>query len=203
MLVARRSVLIGLGLIGLGPDLAAAAIEAVKVGNVLAVTGATTGQIGGTKRPLVLGAPVFIDDTLATGDAARLSAHLGTATKLSLGERTRIKINQFLVDSGGALTLGRGAMLFDRPDDPASGPLEVMTPFGLIAARGTKFFAGPSEGVFGVYVAHGLVTVRTRVGAVHVTVGLGTHIASIRAAPTKPKVWAPSLVAAALALVVS
>ena len=61
--------------------------------------------------------------------------------------------------------------LLDRPDAPPSGPLSVATPFGLIAARGTKFFAGPSQGTFGVFVEHGLVTVRTRVGAVTLTNG--------------------------------
>jgi hypothetical protein len=34
------------------------------------------------------------------------------------GERTRVKIDNILVDRNGELTLGRGAILFDRPNDP-------------------------------------------------------------------------------------
>lgn len=200
MLVARRSILIGLGGLALAgrPAFAAAGDEA---GNVVAATGAATGQIRGAKRSLASGAPVFIDDMLSTGAAARLAVKLGQSTRLSLGERTRVRIDQFLVDRGGELTLGRGAMLFDRPDDPASGVLEVMTPFGLIAARGTKFFAGPSKGTFGVFVEHGVVTVRTQAGAVRLTDGQGTDIKDIRTAPTEPKPWGPPRIAAAIASV--
>ena len=74
--------------------------------------------------------------------------------------------NRRLRPCRGELTLDGGALLFSRPEDPPSGPLDLHTPYGLIVARGTEFFAGPSEGAFGVYVEHGLVTVRTRAGAV-------------------------------------
>ena len=200
MLVARRSILIGLGGLALAgrPAFAAAGDEA---GNVVAATGAATGQIRGAKRSLASGAPVFIDDMLSTGAAARLAVKLGQSTRLSLGERTRVRIDQFLVDRGGELTLGRGAMLFDRPDDPASGVLEVMTPFGLIAARGTKFFAGPSKGTFGVFVEHGLVTVKTKRGSVELTDGLGTNMTSLKAAPSDPAPWPDERIALAIASV--
>ena len=37
--------------------------------------------------------------------------------------------------------------------------VKIRSSYGLIAVRGTKFFAGPSNGVFGVFVDHGTVTV--------------------------------------------
>src|SRR5262245_40985394 len=128
MLIARRSVLIGLGLCGLYPSFASAKIEAVEAGSVTDSRGTTTATLHGARRRLSPGLPVFIDDTLGTGADARLAVRLGTSTKLSLGERSRVKIDKFLVDRGGELTLGRGAMLFDRPDDGPSAPLEVTTP---------------------------------------------------------------------------
>jgi ferric-dicitrate binding protein FerR (iron transport regulator) len=144
---------------------------------------------------------VFLDELIRTGAAARLSLRLGQATRLSLGERTRLRIDRYLVDRGGEMVLERGAILFDRPDSPASGPMNVATPFALIAARGTKFFAGPSQGVFGVFVEHGLVTVRNRAGSVTLTDGLGTNLRSMRVRPTPPKPWGLARIAAAEASV--
>ncbi|CAM5775269.1 hypothetical protein LMIY3S_04939 [Labrys miyagiensis] len=201
MLIHRRSLLIGLALAGVRPGFAAAAMQIVEAGSVVQVTGQTTGQLRGEKRSLAVGNSVFIDDMLATGSGARLAAKLGEMTRLSLGERTRVRIDKFLVDRGGELVLERGAILFDRPDDKPSGPLDVTTPFGLIAARGTKFFAGPSNGVFGVFVEHGLVTVRTRKGEVTLTNGQGTDLKSRNVAPTPPKSWGTTRIAQALASV--
>ena len=149
---ARRDVLIGMGLLGLGATTARSAVEQSEAGSVLTANGVATGELAGARRPLAAGAPVFISEILATGAEARLAVRLGTTTQLSLGERTRIRIDRFLIDRGGELVLGRGAFLFDRPSDPPAGPLEVRTPFGLIVARGTRFFAGPVDGIFGVYV---------------------------------------------------
>ncbi|MDQ0475142.1 FecR family protein [Labrys wisconsinensis] len=201
MLIDRRSVLIGVGLMGISPLAAQADLQIIEAGTVEAATGTSTGVLRGQKRTLAVGAKVFIDDTLGTGTGARLGVRLGEATRLLLGERTRVRIDKFLVDRGGDLVLERGAMLFDRPDEPQSGPLDVATPFGLIAARGTKFFAGPSEGSFGVFVEHGVVNVRTHAGAVELTAGLGTDIRSIKAAPSAPKPWSDLRIAQAQASV--
>jgi ferric-dicitrate binding protein FerR (iron transport regulator) len=201
MLIHRRSLLIGLALAGVGPGFAKAAMQIVEAGSVLQVAGQTTGQLRGAKRNLAVGDAVFIDDMLATGAGARLAARLGELTRLSLGERSKVRIDKFLVDRGGELVLERGALLFDRPDDKPSGTLNVTTPFGLIAARGTKFFAGPSDGVFGVFVEHGLVMVKTRGGQVTLTNGQGTNLTSRRVAPTPPKVWGDARIAKAMASV--
>lgn len=201
MLIHRRSLLIGLALAGARPGFAAAAMQIIEAGSVVQVTGESTGQLKGEKRTLSVGDSVFIDDMLATGAGARLGAKLGEMTRLSLGERTRVRIDKFLVDRGGELVLERGAILFDRPDDKPSGTLNVTTPFGLIAARGTKFFAGPSNGVFGVFVEHGLVTVKTRGGQVSLTNGQGTDLKSRSAPPTTPRSWGDMRIAQALASV--
>jgi ferric-dicitrate binding protein FerR (iron transport regulator) len=201
MIIARRTLLIGLGLVGLRPGFAAAAIQAVEAGTVLSVTGNSIAVFRGDRRQLSEGAPVYLQELLRTGAAARLAVRLGTSTRLSLGEQTRIRIDQPLVERGGELVLERGAMLFDRPDDADPGPLEVTTPFGLIAARGTKFFAGPSNGVFGVFVEHGLVTVRTAVGAITLSDGLGTDVRSKFARPSNPHGWGAARIARAMASV--
>ena len=48
-------------------------------------------------------------------------------------------------------------MLLDKPK--TAGPINIRSPFGLISVRGTRLFAGPSKGVFGVFVVNGAVTV--------------------------------------------
>jgi ferric-dicitrate binding protein FerR (iron transport regulator) len=199
--LARRTVLIGLGLAGLVPPSSAEAAVAVTAGAVLTASGEAIAQTGRDKRRLATGVPVYLDDTLTTGAAARLAVKLGQATRLSLGERTRLRIDQFLVDRGGVLVLGRGALLLDRPSDTPSAPLEITAPFGLIAARGTTVFAGPSNGVFGVFVEHGLVTVSNRGGRVELGAGQGTNLTSSRIAPTPPVAWGQPRIAAAYASV--
>lgn len=200
MLIARRSFLIGLGLAGFAPAFAQAALEIVEVGTVEVSTGNATSVFRGEKRKLAVGGKVFIDDTLGTAAGARLGVKLGEATRLMLGERTRVRIDKFLVDRGGELVLERGAMMFDRPSDEPSGELKVSTPFGLIAARGTKFFAGPVDGVFGVFVDHGRVTVSNKGGSVDLTDGQGTNMAKNRA-PSPPQTWAPERIAKAIAAI--
>ena len=43
-------------------------------------------------------------------------------------------------------------MLFDRPPGARRIPMQIRSAYALIAVRGTQFFAGPSNGVFGVFV---------------------------------------------------
>jgi hypothetical protein len=54
--------------------------------------------------------------------------------------------------------------------------LRVRSPYGLMAVRGTTFFAGPSNDVFGVFVARGVVAVTGGGRTVVLRLGLGTNI---------------------------
>jgi ferric-dicitrate binding protein FerR (iron transport regulator) len=59
----------------------------------------------------------------------------------------------------------------------------------LIAVRGTRFFAGPSNGVFGVFVERGSVTVAAAARQVLLRAGQGTDIHHPGAAPTPAAKW--------------
>ena len=122
---------------------------------------------------------MFVGDAVATGPQSALALRLGAATEVRLGAEARLRIDRFLVDAGGVLVLDHGAMLYDHDENGNGGPndVTVRSPFGLIAVRGTRFFAGPSNGVFGVFVERGAVTVVGVQTAVTVTGGLGTNIA--------------------------
>jgi ferric-dicitrate binding protein FerR (iron transport regulator) len=91
-------------------------------------------------------------------------------------------------------------MLFERPARTPS-KVQIRSTFGLIAVRGTRFFAGPSNDVFGVFVEQGRVTVSAAGKSVTVRAGQGTNIARPGAAPTAPAPWKEPRIQAALASV--
>jgi ferric-dicitrate binding protein FerR (iron transport regulator) len=120
-------------------------------------------------------------------------------TKVSLRGHGVI-IDRYLVDAGGEFRLEAGAMLFDRPSGKPS-PVQVRSPFGLIAVRGTRFFAGPSAGVFGVFVERGTVAVSAAGREVVVLPGQGTDIPRPGEHPTPAHAWGEPRIRDALASV--
>jgi ferric-dicitrate binding protein FerR (iron transport regulator) len=172
---------------------------AQQAGAVEFVKGEAFADASAARRTLGLDAPVFIGDRCSTGADSRLTMSLGGKTKVKLGERAGITIDRFLMNAGGEFTLESGPMLFDRPPAGGTAPVQIRSSFGLIAVRGTRFFAGPSKGVFGVFVARGTVTVAGGGREVTLRAGQGTDIPSPGAPPSPPKPWAPPRVRAALA----
>jgi hypothetical protein len=126
---------------------------------------------------------------------------LGKATKVKLGAQARFRIDKFVINAGGTLDLEPGPMMIDRGDAARKETLQVRSPFGLIAVRGTEFFAGPSNGVFGVFVRHGAVAVTGAGKTVRLGVGQGTDVAKPGMAPTPPKTWGAARIQAAMASV--
>jgi len=152
------------------------------------------------RRVLAPSADVFIGDAVGTGPQSALGLRLGTDTQVKLGADTRLRIDRFLVNAGGILVLDNGAMLYDHPP-AAPAELTVRTPFGLVAVRGTKFFAGPSNAPFGVFVERGSVIVVGRYTFVTVTEGMGTDVPEPGGEPTPPHAWGAARIAAAMASV--
>lgn len=196
--IDRRVFVAGLAVAGLSPIAAFAQTDNV-AGRVDEAIGLVTAEGKDRQRPLVPQATVFVGDTVATGNASRLGMKLGQETVLRLGELARIKIDRFLVNAGGTIHLNAGPMLLDKPR--SSPPISIRSPFGLISVRGTRVFAGPSRGVFGVFVVHGTVTVRAGGKTVQLGDGFGTDIARRGAAPTTPTRWGDERIRLALASV--
>jgi ferric-dicitrate binding protein FerR (iron transport regulator) len=181
-------------ILGLGSSRAAE-----PVGSVEDVTGQAYAEREMVRRTLSRSAPVFLSEEVLTGAASRLGMRLGRNTTVRLGEQARLTIDQFLVDAGGEMTLRSGPLLFDG--QPRRAGVQVRSPFALIAVRGTRFFAGPSNDRFGVFVARGAVAVTAAGQQVILHEGEGTDIASPGMPPTPVKRWAPERVRAALASV--
>ena len=92
-------------------------------------------------------------------------------------------------------------MLAFRPEGLAKIDLTMRTAFGMIGVRGTKFFAGPSRGVFGVFVEHGLVEVTGGGVTRQVGRGQGVDIATPGAAPSEVAQWGDARIREAYASV--
>jgi hypothetical protein len=195
----RRATLCGLVALLATPTRRVWAAASVRAGEVQASRGECFARTVSARRALAPDDAVFVGDSVGTGIDSSLALLLGTATKVRLGAEAQLRIDRFIVNAGGVLNLDRGAILYDH--DAKDGPdnLAVRSPFGLIAVRGTRFFAGPSKGVFGVFVESGAVIVVGPSTAVRLAPGQGTNLAAPGAEPTPPSVWAPARVAAAMA----
>lgn len=196
--IDRRVLVAGLGLAGFSPLTALAQSDNV-AGLVDEAIGLVTAEGKDRQRPLAAQATVFVGDTISTGTASKLAMKLGQETLLRLGELARIKIDRFIVNAGGTIQLNAGPLLLDKAK--TTPPINIRSPFGLISVRGTRLFAGPSKGVFGVFVVNGVVTVTSAGKTVSVAEGFGTDVAKRGAVPTAPVRWGEERIRLALASV--
>jgi FecR protein len=181
--------------------LAPRAESAEQVGSVEDLKGQAFAEQNSVRRDLARAAALFVRDHVGTGRDSRLTMQLGTDTTLKMGERARVTIDRYLVKAGGEIVLDAGPMLLDLPPRSAPPPVQIRSGFGLIAVRGTRVFAGPSNNVFGVFVQRGRVTVSAAGRRVTVRAGQGTDIRRPGAAPTTPAPWGEPRIRAALASV--
>ncbi len=199
--LVRAAMLLGLSGLPLPALAQATGDRAPAAGMVTDLRGDAMAELRETRRRLATDGPVFVGDRVETGEDARAGFRLGRATELRLGEKARITIDRFIVDAGGTITLGAGALLVDKAPGSEAGRIRIRSSYGLIAVRGTRFFAGPSNGVFGVFVERGEVAVRAAGREVVLAAGEGTDIARRGAAPTPARRWGEARIAAALAQV--
>ena len=160
-----------------------------KAGAVTSVTGEAFAERSAERRTLEPRAAILISDRVGTGPASRVSLLLGRDTTLRLGERGSIVIDRFLMNAGGEIALESGPMMFDRPSDSPPQRVRIRSSYGLIAVRGTRFFAGPDHDALGIFVERGEVAVTAGGRTVRVGAGLGTTIPSPGAPPEPVKQW--------------
>lgn len=193
--LTRRHAMLAASLWPLLPRLAAAA---TRIGTAAEVTGSALLRSGGAAAALTPGAPLAEGDTAETGPDGLALLILETETRLNLGPETSVVLTKYLAEMGGTLTLG-GALVFDRADDRPPIDLTFDTAFGQIGVRGTRFFAGPSQGEFAVFCQRGRVTV-ANAGETR-SLGPGEGVALTEGAPGAVAPWKPARIAQAFALV--
>jgi hypothetical protein len=199
MFLNRRDALVACAVLGFSASQSASA--STSAGMVRAVFGDARARQRTQERALTQNADIFVGDRISTGASTRANILLGSSTDLRLGSNAEIRIDRFLVNAGGVINLEAGALMVDKVQSPQSGILSVRSPYGLIAVRGTRFFAGPSNGLFGVFVEQGSVAVTGGGKQVIVSAGEGTDIAKPGDAPSAPRAWGFGRIESALALV--
>src|SRR5690606_10048350 len=139
-----------------------------------------------------------IDDRVRTREDGFALLLLNDLTRINLGASSELTIDQFIIDQGGTITMG-GAMLFDRPSDLPPTDITILTAFGQIGVRGTRFFAGPTKGKFSVFVDHGKIVV-TGGGEERVLMaGEGVEFEAVGAAPGPVVKWGEGRIVEAFA----
>src|SRR6185503_11291598 len=113
-------------------------------GLVEAVRGEAFAELKGARRALAVRANVFVEETIMTGEAARLALRFAGDTRLRLGAAARLTIDRYIANAGGEFNLMEGGLLYDRPRKQQKNAESVLRSlFGLIAIRGTRVFGGP------------------------------------------------------------
>ena len=197
----RRDVLGFVGTLLASAAFSAPSRAADRAGRVEEIKGEAFVDASNQHRALEKSSDVFVGDRVATGASSRLTMLLGEDTTIKLGEKAQLVIDQFLSTTGGEISLQSGPMSFDRPSGSRPVPVKIRSSYGLIAVRGTKFFAGPSNGVFGVFVDHGTVAVSGGGSEVVLEAGQGTNLDSPGAKPSAATAWGPERIRAAFASV--
>ncbi len=181
-LLTRREIL-RLGIVG-AVSLCRSPVFALeqRVGSVEELIGAATATAGDKTRNLAPAEAVLVGDIIRTGSGARLSLMMGASTKLRLGGKTELRIDSYMPDAGGEIEFIGGTVRCEQGGSAPLDSLRFKTPFGLISAQGTLFYAGPSRGAFGIFVRQGKVSVNAAGRTVVAGPGEGTYIAKQGAA---------------------
>lgn len=185
--------------LGLLPRQALAATKFI--GKASDVRGTVVARRNENTRSLKSGAGVRLKDSVETEVESFARLDLAGKTRVHLGSHARLLIDRFVAETGGVLELGEGAMLLDRPEKRRKIDLTIRSRFGVIAVRGTRFFAGPSRGAFGVFVARGTVEVEAAGVTRRLSAGEGVDIPAEGQPPGEVKTWGKARIAEALASV--
>lgn len=193
----RRFVLVAGGLFV--PGLVRETRATAGAGEVSELKGAASAELEGARRDLAPKASVFVGDTLATGADSRLAVRLASGAHVRLGAETRFKIDRYVAAKTGDFVLENGAFKFEH-QGRREGDLQFRSAYGLIAVRGTRFYAGQTQGRFGVLVGAGRVEVTAAGKSVVLSPGEGTDFGKPGDPPSPPKRWNWPRVSAMLGL---
>lgn len=179
----------------------ASAAASDSIGEAFDVRGKVVARHVDNVRSLASGSPLMLKDSVETQEHSFARLELAGRTTVRLGSMARLLLDQYVAEAGGVLELGAGAMLFERAEDLPKIDISIRSRFGLMGVRGTRFFAGPSRGVFGVFVARGAVDVQAAGVSRRLAAGQGVNIAGEGQPPDMAKTWGKARIDEALASV--
>lgn len=162
---------------------------AAEVGRVTEGQGPAFADNAGTTRSLVRETGVMLNDLVRTEREGRVAMTLGERTTLRMGGLARVRIDRFIANQGGTITVGAGAVGVDTQGRLPQG-LTVRSPYALVAVRGTRFVVGAEPGRgFSVLVDQGRVDVRAGGVTIPLGPGEGTTVARRGERPSPPASW--------------
>ncbi len=181
-------------LLGLSFFMPALAVEGGGVGTVEKAKNEVTASPSANDpaRPLATGNPVFQNEIVKTGSQARAELRLADETSLSMGENATVRLDEFVYNTDGSATINlvTGALRFISGANGHPGKLTIKTAVATIGIRGTDFWAGPIDGVYGVLLLNGKVEVINSGGSVTLdTPRTGTLISGADIAPGPAVPW--------------
>lgn len=179
------------------------------VGKATRVQGQALAKAEDANRTLSRGSIVARDDTLVTLQDSRLTVRLVDGAELTLGANASLQVNDLVFNqtdpSQSRLALaadGAFRMITGTINSASGASVQVTSPLATLAIRGTDFWTGPIDGIYGVLLLSGEVNVRTAGGEVTLDEpGTGTNISDAASPPGPASAWAPDKVARALAAV--
>ncbi|PHQ70096.1 MAG: hypothetical protein COB93_06385 [Sneathiella sp.] len=180
---------------------------AAEVGTVTRQQASATVVRKGQSRPLQVGAAIYEDDEVGTPKDGRLEVTFIDGTKLTIGENSRLLIDEFLYDpdkSIGTAVLeaikGPFRFISGNIGKMANKHVEARTTFGTVGIRGTDFWGGPALGVYGILLLDGVIVVRNNAGGRILNVsGTGVNLTGNDVPPGVVAPWGQKRVDAALA----
>lgn len=170
------------------------------IGQVAVLQGqATVQRAGGAQTmPLSVQSPVYRDDTIQTLPASKIKLWLTDGTELTLGERGRMTLSEFVFapqrnTHRGVVSIAQGIFRAVTRKVLPQTAFEVRTATAVAAVRGTQWLGEVTPDTTAIVVLEGEVSVvhadaRVR-GTVVLTPGLGTDVQG-QSPPTAPRTWA-------------
>ncbi|MDE0944337.1 MAG: FecR family protein [Alphaproteobacteria bacterium] len=181
--------------------------ETREIGTVTRTQSDVVGELADVRRDLQKDLSIFAEETVRTGESARVGLLFKDGSELIIGATAHVVLDKFVYDGNGAkganvdgvINLLKGAMRFTS-GRLGHRSLRVVTPVATIGIRGTDFWVGQIDGVYGVLLLSGAVEVSNDGGTVTLDEPLqGTTIFSQTVAPDRPGVWPGDRRARALA----
>ena len=133
------------------------------IGTVSRIQGEASGTRNGATRALAPNFAVFLNETVATGETARL--------EVTFTDNTRLTLDNYVFDSAarrGTIKFGLvGAFRFvsGQVSKLASADVSVTTPVAVVGIRGTEFWGGSiDDQALGVFLIEGSVSVSNGAG---------------------------------------
>jgi hypothetical protein len=137
-----------------------------QAGEVLALSGQCSGEIGGGRKLLKLGDAVYVGETLEVAAGAKLKLRMNDGSIIAIASEGRLTIADYRIGNGGEsrdATLSLSAGLLRAVVSTLKGPphFEVDTATGVAAVRSTDWFIEAQRGSTQVGVLEGRVSLKS------------------------------------------